>query len=500
MTVAYSCRSMPTISRFMASDAFIRGLVGPLGGGKSSGCVWDLAQRGVAQRPGPDGVRRSRWVVIRNTNRQLEDSTIRTFLQWFPPHIHGSWLPSKGNYTIRSLKAAADEPSAEIEFQFRALDRPDQVGNLLSTEYTGGWINEGREVPWAVYDALMGRIGRYPAMRDGGASWFGLIADTNPPDTESSWYSFFEETDHSEAVEVMSKALIARGLPGIAPDQYAQCFKQPSGLGPDAENMPNLPPAYYERQAIGKAEDWIKVYLKGEYGFTVDGKPVFPEYSDNVHCPPDERSWPKLTADLPIYRSYDFGLTPACIFSQITPDGRWIVTDELVASAMGFDEFSDTVLEYSGRHLRGCEFIDVGDPAGQQRAQTDAKTCFQIGAAKGMNIQPAPQTLQIRLEGTRKPMRTLSNGKPQFLIHPRCKKLRKALLGGYAFRRLHVSGERYTSEPNKNEHSHVADALSYAGAFLFGPALRSIRGPSEDEMARDSLLVQDRTRSSVTGY
>lgn len=485
----------------MDSNAFVRGLVGPLGGGKSSGCVWDLAQRGVAQRPGLDGVRRSRWVVIRNTNKQLEDSTIRTFLAWFSPHIHGSWLPSKGNYIIRSLKAAANEPAAEIEFQFRALDRPDQVGNLLSTEYTGGWINEGREVPWAVFEALMGRVGRYPPVREnGGPSWFGICSDTNPPDTESDWYDFFEEADHTEAVEVLSKALVERGQPAIAVEDYAQCFKQSSGLGPDAENLPNLPVAYYERQAIGKSDDWIKVYLRGEYGFTVDGKPVFAEYSDSIHCPENEKLWPRINRDCPIYRSYDFGLTPACVFSQITPEGRWIVVDELVATDMGFDQFSDQVLQHCNRVFRGIEFIDVGDPAGNQRSQNDTKTCFQIGHAKGMLIQPAPQTLRIRLEGTRKPMRMLIDGKPQFLMHPRCKKLRKALLGGYNYRRLKVSGERYTDEPDKNLHSHVAEALSYAGAWLFGASLRDRDLPSDNEFERDSRLMSDRTRSAVTGY
>lgn len=499
MTAAYSCRAMPTIGQFMASDAFIRGIVGPLGGGKSSGCVWDLAQRGVAQRPGSDGVRRSRWVVIRNTNKQLEDSTIKTFLQWFPPHIHGDWRPSKGNYTIRSLKAAKDEPAAEIEFQFRALDRPDQVGNLLSTEYTGGWINEGREVPWAVYEALMGRVGRYPAIRDGGPSWYGIIADTNPPDTDSDWYKFFEDTDHSEAVAALSKALVSRGMPGITVESYARCFKQPSGLGPAAENLPNLPPGYYERQVIGKSDDWIKVYLRGEYGFTVDGKAVFPEYSDTIHCPENERLWPKTLRDEPIYRSYDFGLTPACVFSQLAPSGRWIVVDELVARGMGFDRFSDEVLEHSARFYNGAEFIDIGDPAGNQRAQTDERTCYDIARTKGILIQPAPQTLTLRLEGTRKPLRTLIDGTPQFVLHPRCKRLRKALLGGYHYRRLHVSGERYTTEPDKGLHSHVADALTYAGAWLFGPSLRHAHIDDEGS-DRDWGVVADRTRSLTTGY
>ena len=498
MAAVYSCRNMPTISRFMDSDAFFRGLVGPLGGGKSSGAVWDLVQRGVRQAPGPDGIRRSRWVVIRNTNKQLDDSTIRTFLQWFPPHIHGSWLASKNNYIIKSLKAAKDELAAEIEFQFRALDRPDQVGNLLSTEYTGGWINEGREVPWAVFEALSGRVGRYPAQRDGGPSWYGIISDTNPPDTDSEWYKFFEEQDHSEAIAALNKAMIGRGLKPIPLDGYAQCFQQPDGLTPQAENIANLPPGYYERLAIGKSDDWIKVYIRGQYGFTIDGKAVFPEYMDSMHCPEEERLWPRTIRGEPIYRSFDFGLTPACVFSQITPDGRWIVVDELVSKEMGFDEFSDEVLEHSTRHYRGCEFIDIGDPAGNQRSQTDTKTCFQIGAAKGMQIQPAPQTLRIRLEGTRKPLRTLRDGKPQFVLHPRCKRLRKALLGGYHYRRIQVSGERYTSEPDKNMHSHVADALTYAGAWLFGPAL--VERDIEDNDGRNSALLSDRTRSSITGY
>lgn len=483
----------------MDSDAFIRGLVGPLGGGKSSGCVWDLAQRGVRQKPGLDGVRRSRWVVIRNTAKQLDDSTIRTFLQWFPPHIHGSWIPSKGNYIIRSLKAAKDEPAAEIEFQFRALDRPDQIGNLLSTEYTGGWINEGREVPWAVYEALIGRIGRFPAMRDGGASWYGIIADTNPPDTESEWYSFFEEQDHRDAVEKLSAALVKRGLAPVTVENYSAIFKQPSGLGPSAENLENLPPGYYERQLAGKSEDWIKVYLRGEYGFTVDGKAVWPEYEDSIHCPADEKKWPRTIAGIPVYRTWDFGITPAVVFSQITPDGQWIIVDELVATDIQFDQFADEVIEHSGQFFGKSSFEDYGDPSGNSRAANADRTCFQIGWAKGIQLQAAPQHLRLRIEATAKPMRTLRAGKPQFVLHPRCKRLRRALMGGYHYRRVRVSGERYTDEPEKNVFSHVSDALGYGGAVLFGSALRGLYPQDDDSEARASR-GSDRTRSVTTGY
>jgi hypothetical protein len=502
---AYSYRHVPTIRAFSESDAFVRGLMGPLGGGKSSGCVWEIAQRGVAQRPGLDGVRRSRFAVIRQSYRQLEDSTIRTFHQWFPPYIHGDWKASQHTYVIRSLKAAADEPAAEIEVAFRALDRPDQVGNLLSTEYTGAWINEGRDPPWAIYEALMGRVGRYPAMREnGGPSWFGIFADTNPPDTESDWYKFFEEDDHSEAIKVLNKKIKELGLsrPLYTLDTYRKCFKQPSGLGPDAENLPNLDPLYYARQQVGKAREWIKVYLHGEYGFTIDGEPVFPEYSDGFHCPqptPDNPDpWPELNPDYPILRSYDFGLTPACIFSQVTDAGVWFVFDELISRDMGFDEFSDEVLERSLREYRGFEFEDVGDPAGNQRSQNDTKTCFQIARAKGMAMQAAPQTLRIRLEGTRKPMRTVRRGKPMFVLHPNCKTVRKGLMGGYHYRKVHISGNVFENKPHKNSFSHPLDALTYAGAWLFGQELRE---PREDSLQfREPSALDDMTRSSTTGY
>src|SRR6185437_4262604 len=100
---------------------------------------------------------------------------------------------------------------------------------------------------WTIIEALQGRVTRYPAMKDGGASWCGIIMDTNPPDTDSKWYKFFEEQDHSEAIAEMAKV-----VPGFTADKYARIFKQPSGLAPNAENIPNLRPGYYQQLAIGK--------------------------------------------------------------------------------------------------------------------------------------------------------------------------------------------------------------------------------------------------------
>ena len=59
-------------------------------------------------------------------------------------------------------------------------------------------------------------------------------------------------------------------------------------------------------------------------------------------------------------------------------------------------------------------------------------------------------------------MNRLIDGKPGLLIDSKCKRLRKALSGGYHFKRVQISGaERYRDQPNKNEHSHVGDAYMY---------------------------------------
>ena len=465
MDIRYSYRDAPTIKAFSRDDSFIRGLMGPFGSGKSSGCVIEIVKRAVRQAPGPDGVRRTRWAVIRNTYPQLRDTSVKTFHQWLPPEHFGKWLDRDHLYTITAIEGC------HIEVLFRGLDRPDHVRNLLSLDLTGAWVNEAREIPWTIIKALRGRVGRYPAMRDGGPTWAGIFMDTNPPDADSWWYKLFEE-QRSEGVAI---------------------FKQPSGRSERAENKANLPARYYENMLADATDtEWIKVYVDGEYGFVIDGKPVYPEYSDAIHCA-EFQSLDKA----PVYRGWDFGLTPACVFTQLAPNGQWLVFDELTADSLGVDRFSDEALEHCGRYYPDREFVDVGDSAGEQRAQTDEKTVFQILHAKGIEIWPGQQTLTIRLESVRKPLGRLIGGKPGLLLHPRCKMLRKGFQGGYQFRRMQTASERYADVPDKNAYSHPHDALQYVATVLFGSGLTRRHDSYDDEP--DEFVVE-RGRSSVTGY
>lgn len=468
--IRYNYAHVPTIKRFAQSDAFFRAILGPVGSGKSAGSTVEIARRAIQQRKGPDGKRHTRWAVIRGSYPQLRDTTIPTFHQWLPPHLFGKYNIANHSYLIEGL------PDARVEVLFRALDKPGDVANLLSLELTGAWINEMREVPWLIVDTLQTRLGRWPPIRDGGPTWFGMWGDTNPPDTDSKFYKFFEETKHE-------------------PD-FAQLFRQPSGLSTIAENLPNLPGEgkYYERLANGKSKDWVDVYIRAQYGYVTDNKPVYPEYSDALHLKALEP-----ISGIPIIRGWDVGFGGGCVLTQMRPDGRWLIFDELEPDGVGIDRFSDQVLEHCATSFpRGATFEDYGDPSGQSRAQTDEKSCFEIMQAKGIMVEPGEQTPLIRLESVKKPLRSIVGGEPQFCLHPRCKRLRKGFLGGYHYRRMQTATERYTEKPNKNEYAGLHDALQYPATILFAGALT--RSRLQDDYPQQRVERDERGRSSVTGY
>ena len=296
--INYDYKPVPTIRLFSRSDARIRGLLGPFGSGKSSGCVVEILRRAMAQKPSSDGIRRTRWACIRNSYPQLRDTTIKTFKDWVDFDVMGVWRERDHTFVMRV-------GDVEAEVLFRALDRPEDTSNFLSLELTGAWVNEAREIDWAIIQALVGRVGRYPATKDGGCTWHGIFMDTNPPDSDSWWFRLFER-DKPEGVAI---------------------FKQPSGVSAQAENLSNLPAGYYETLLKLNSADWCKVHVHGEYGFVQDGKPVFPMYLDSMHCSDKAEYVPGLT----IYRGWDFGLSPACSFSHLTAGGQWIVFDEVVA-------------------------------------------------------------------------------------------------------------------------------------------------------------------------
>jgi len=469
--VVYDYGAVPTIKKFTLSNKRIRGLMGPFRSGKSCGCLMDIIRRAHEQYPGADGIRRSRWAVVRNTNKQLNDTTIRTVFDWLPPSVFGEYSETKKNYYITKF------PGVYIELWFRALDREDQARDLLSAEYTGVWVNEAREVPWIIIETLEGRIGQYPPKKDGGCKYAGIILDTNPPDEGSAWYKFFEVTRPA----------------------HAAIFKQPSGLSENAENIKNLnDPGYYKKLSIGKSSQYVATYIEGKYGYTQEGKAVIEQYNDNTHV---ALSVIQPMEDIPLICGMDFGLNPTLLLAQITPRGKLLVLDEYVSDGMGLKQFCSNILmpqlrmNYFGVPIQG----GYGDPAGTSRSPTDESTCYETLRDLGLRqILPCPtNALLPRIAAVTDLLTKMIDGEPALVISPKCVMLRKALNGGYHRQRIPGTQNEFSDQPAKNIYSHPADALQYLCYYVND--MKSKNKRNEDFLKRIGQQKKHRPASSIAG-
>ena len=445
---------------FMKDSNFFRGLRGPVGSGKSVACCVEVFRRSLEQKKNKEGIRKSRWAVIRNTNPQLRTTTIKTWLDWFPEDVWGKFHWSVP-YTHHIQKNDLD-----MEIIFLALDRPEDVKKLLSLELTGVWINEAREIPKSIIDACTMRVGRYPSMREGGASWSGVIADTNAPEEDHWWAIMAGEVPIPDHIPKEQAKML------IKPDNWG-FFTQPPAMketlddrgevkdysmNKKAENSSNILASYYPNLIRGKTKSWIDVYVMNRLGAIQEGKPVYPQFVSETHIATEEIP---IAVGVPLYIGIDFGLTPAAVFGQKVR-GRWLIQSEIVAIDMGIVRFAELLRQEIATRFSGLDVNIIGDPAGDFRAQTDESTPFQILRGAGLRAIPAPSnSVDLRLESVSSQLTKMSDGKPSFLIDRRCPMLIKGFQGGYAYRRMQVSGERYDDKPEKNMYSHIHDALQY---------------------------------------
>lgn len=494
-----------TGAKFHQSDKVVRGFLGPVGNGKSVTCINEMHRLCATQEPNCDGVRLSKWAIIRNTYDMLETTTLETFIQWIPHDICGiKKMPMRGfmDYPL------SDGTRVKCKFIFLALDRPDDVRKLLSLEVSGVFLNETRELPYAVVKGARERIGRYPSQIDGytdkgnykaprgkdgnyqPCTRKSILMDTNPPEDDHWWYQLAEEGCLRSNTSAASKAAVAE-LFGF--------FRGPSPLikigegdykpNPLAENVSFLPGGYqyYLDMIAGNTEDHINVMVMGNYGTIKDGKPVYPQYNDRLHCPEKPIG---ILEELPIGLGWDGGLTPTVVIGQQTKRGQLRVIAELIAEDMGVRQFArDVVKPFLQRNFYGIEIaFSYIDPSAAFRGESDAKTAMGFlnddyidnddgdilqPLNMGFETEPAPTNNPAkRIEAVNSYITKLVDGEPGYQVSRKCPMVRKGKIGGYQYKRIKTGGEeRYRDSPDKNKYSHPADAeqylaLGFAGGYV----------------------------------
>ena len=209
--------------------------------------------------------------------------------------------------------------------------------------------------------------------------------------------------------------------------------------------------------------------MEQEIDFSIrSGVPIYKIFREEHHV-----SKSQITAipQIPIIRGWDYGLTPACAITQLTRRPHLNILPCIYTpqtQSIGIKRFTEKVIEYCNVTYPGFMFIDYGDPAGDQRAQTDERTCFEIQRDfKDAQGRPLVQVEagEISWTGRHKSMedvlrRIEDDGVPFVQIDPRERFLIDAFKGGYRKKKL-ANKEIYLDEPEKNEYSHLMNAVEY---------------------------------------
>lgn len=464
------------LSAFMQDWAFVTIIRGPWGSGKSVACCGKLYNAACLQEPDVAGVRRSRWFIVRNTYPDLQETTVKTWLSWFPEEIYGPMRRSRPFQHTLKVPGAPDRygrPTVvEAEFLFLALDDEDDRKKLLSMEFTGGWVNECREIDKAIIDDLIGRTGRFPSMRDGGPTWAGVIMDTNAP-AETHWLPIMMgEVPVPEDMSEEDRDALKRPADWNYYVQPGALIEQKDGQGkflgfepnPAAENVKWLKDGHgwYMQRLGGKTRSWIRVNFCNLLGTSVSGKPVWPTFARERHVASEPIAFDPT---LHLYVGIDqTGRNPAAIAAQVY-QGRWRVIAELVGRDVPSDAFAPQVKRWlsnltatAGLSLAQVRVSFYRDPH-EQKNFTDNNSSDQVYRKNGILLIPAPGGNGVK-HRTETVETMFDNDRIE--VSPTCTRYIAACEGGYRFRKLNISGEYYDPEPDKrNGHADIADASQY---------------------------------------
>lgn len=499
-SVSYDPDRYPTISCFHKSTAYIKGLRGPAGSGKTYAAVWEMFLRSMKQEPNAAGERNVRWLCCRNSYPLLMSATIPTVRSALgalitAPFGRLTMSPPPGGKLNVPLP---DGTTLNIEIFFRSFDSEDSASNALGVEFTYVLLDEISEFGEQLVLDILRRCGRYPSGAAGSPTHFGMLYALNGP-SETHWICGWERGDRDEMFAELSEK--------IPHDKFFEPFEQPPGLiappdwenrpivvsewapNPAAENTENLQGghAYYYAQ-LTSTPDKIRAYVLGEFSPLVYGTRVIPWFNKKTHVfKADEVRYPARTK---FFLSLDFGRTPVCLIGCKMPNGRMLIVDECMGEDMAVNTLWEEEVSVALSDM--CPSFEIeeatADPAGGAKSQAVELSPYDVLWAAGVPVEvpPCGNDLAPRLEACHIALSTLaSDGKPMVMVSDACVNLIDSLTRTYVYEvRKGASIHRANPKPTKSHEkwvSDLADSFQYfCSAFCMKrgtPKIPKMRNP-----------------------
>lgn len=464
----------PVSAAFLQSTALMRGILGPLGSGKTTTALVGQVEAAMKAPRCVDGVRRWRVLAIRDNYRQLYKTLIPSWHDLFKPG-DGDWSGGQDRPAEHKLKFLDDYGPVEFEIQFAAIPEGSIRDWLDGYQPSSIFINAASSIPEDVFAYGLGRIGRYPRqalLPKGYATDKHIAFDSNKADVETYLYRLCvsEKTDDVDV------------------------YDMPGGLDHGAENVGNLHPTYYQDMARANAHRpwWVNINVHNRWGPSRSGVAVYPEFDNQLHVSPiDFDVDPALELCIGLDAGTVNGGRPSAVFFQVPAGPRVRVIAELYLGRAGPTRFFDALLDMLDQpFLRTAKRFRVwSDPsafAGADKEGGELTWVEQGEKALGLTIE---QPVSNELHGFRIPTvaycltHLIGPGDPMFRIAPRCKLLIAGFNSGYRYKISDKkSGTKEDAQPEKNDYSHPHDGLQHGVTGYFGKSLlmhgmRSLRDP-----------------------
>jgi hypothetical protein len=463
----------PVERAYERSTAPVTMIVGPTGGGKTTGSARRCLRVATWQHASPvDGVRRARILCLCPTYRRAWDTVMPSYFKEYPKTM-GEFRGSRGDPADHifdtQMMIGGVASQVHVEVLFRAVNDLDVEEFFRGFEITGLWAPEAdtnEDLP-AVLSLGANRCGRYPEPDHrpdpdtvDGPAWSGIWGDANAPIIGTHFHNRF-----------YLKRMV-NGDPAPASDRL---LRQPSGFSANAENLQNLRkirPDYYADMAKKLEKYDVGRLIGNKPGFGRHGQPVHPNFDEDTHM-----ATRSLDVDphLPVWIGVDAGsgaMTPAATFSQRTYAGQWRTIAEvfLGKDQMNTEQFGEAIRQVMNSRFRAAKgaMLCIDPAAAAQTPGSQFTTAMALQHETGIEAQLAPTNapkhrrsaidkLFLKFVGAREPAK---------LIDPSCVGLLQGYAGGFHYRKS--SQTTLQVSPHKNEFSHVCEADEYAALTIEG--------------------------------
>ncbi|MED5549303.1 MAG: hypothetical protein VX529_08060 [Pseudomonadota bacterium] len=428
----------PTLRRFLLDTTDVRLVEGPVESGKTVGCIGALYKAMCEMPRCLDGIRRSRWLIVRPTYSELETTVRRDWIDWFNQDLYGKMTETEPfTQTMRFLDVEAEI----VMMSFKDASEAS-IKRLKSTQFTGAWVNECQFAPLRLIVEIIDRTGRYPRKVDCpeyDRRKFAVL-DNNAPFTRDHWLLYMRgdtpipddmPPDQAMAYKTPHNWKFFKQPPAVFEKKDAAGNLVGYELNPRAENLQNMGEAPYSNLG-GKARDQIDRDYRNIATADRSGAPRYPDFSRDLHVS-DKELTPYDGAAVQI--GVDPGGSPGFTIGQ-SLDGRvYIYHSEEMPNTETLDlarRIKDVLNKRFPFH-RQTGISVTGDPVGGWGSLNTKKTTKDIFAAEGLPYDVPAQKDQpgLRMSTGREVMRQMVRGSPKLVIDGQhCRHLIAALDGG----------------------------------------------------------------------